>query len=64
MSGITMCQDWDCPNQDSCWRLLAPPDKHAQSYQDFKFDYEAFEENNDPKNSGCEFYINMEKKSN
>lgn len=55
MSDITMCQDYDCPNQYSCWRLLAPPDKYAQSYHDFKFNYELYEQGE----YQCEFYIDM-----
>ena len=60
MSDITMCEDWDCPNQDTCWRLLAPPNKHKQAYQDFKFDYEYYEINGDVNNKGCDFYISTE----
>lgn len=59
MADITMCKDWDCPNQDNCWRLWAPPDLHKQAYQDFKFDYEAYE-TSDNKNHGCDFYIAMD----
>ena len=55
MSDITMCNNWDCPNQDNCWRLLAPPDKLAQAYQDFKFDYDGF--NSGTNEKGCDFYI-------
>jgi hypothetical protein len=54
-----MCKDWDCPNQDNCWRLLAPPDLHKQAYQDFKFDYDAYE-TSDNENHGCDFYIAMD----
>ena len=57
MVDLTMCTDFDCPNQDSCWRLNAPPDLIAQSYQYFNFDYELFEHTSDYQ---CEFYINME----
>jgi hypothetical protein len=57
MSDITMCTDQDCPMQDSCRRLNAPPDLHRQSYQDFKFNYDEFENNN---NYQCEFYIDMQ----
>mgnify|MGYP003625886593 FL=1 len=63
MSDITMCKNWDCPYQDNCWRLLAPPNLTNQAYQDFKFDYEAFETNN-PDGSGCDFYIDMDAKFN
>ena len=63
MSDITMCQNWDCPYQDNCWRLLAPPELIGQAYQDFKFDYEAFESDNSC-GSGCDFYIDMDAKFN
>lgn len=53
-----MCTDWDCPNQDNCWRLLAPPNKHKQSYQDFNFDYDGF--NDGTNDVGCEYYIAMD----
>jgi len=59
MADITMCQDWNCPHQDNCWRLLAPPDELKQSYQDFKFDYEAYEHSGNNSN-GCDFYIAMD----
>ncbi|PHR55951.1 MAG: hypothetical protein COA43_14625 [Robiginitomaculum sp.] len=54
---IAMCRDFDCPNQDSCWRLNAPPNLHHQSYCDFKFDYYAYEAGN----YECKFYIDMTK---
>ena len=53
-----MCTDFDCPFQDNCWRLLAPPDKLIQAYQDFKFDYEGF--NDGTNEAGCDFYIPMD----
>ena len=58
MADIIMCTDWDCPYQDNCWRLLAPPDKNRQSYQDFKFDYDGFNDGSNDK--GCDFYIPMD----
>lgn len=58
MADIIMCTNWDCPHQDDCWRLLAPPDKFHQYYQDFKFDYEGFERGTNEK--GCDFYIPMD----
>ena len=38
MADITMCTREDCPLQDSCWRLNAPPNLHRQSYQLFEID--------------------------
>jgi hypothetical protein len=58
MTDITMCQNFDCPMQDNCWRLLAPPDKVNQSYQTFEFDYDGFE--NGSNVNGCDFYIAMD----
>ena len=48
MAGITMCTRDDCPLQDNCWRLNAPPDKWWQSYQLFEIDMDKIE---------CENYI-------
>lgn len=58
MADITMCTDWGCPHQDNCWRLLAPPNKHAQAYGNFKFDYDGF--NNGASEDGCGYYIAMD----
>lgn len=58
MADITMCQNWDCPHQDNCWRLLAPPELKGQKYQDFKFDYDGFENGENEK--GCDHYIAMD----
>jgi hypothetical protein len=58
MADVTMCNDWNCPYQDNCWRLLAPPNKPAQAYQDFEFDYNGF--NNGTNEKGCDFYIAMD----
>ena len=58
MSDITMCNRDDCPNQDNCWRLNAPPDLIDQSYQLFYFDYDEFELDNN--SNGCDFYIAMD----
>jgi len=55
MADITMCTNIDCPHQDNCWRLLAPPDLHIQAYQEFSFDYDGFE--NGTNERGCDFYI-------
>jgi len=48
MADITMCKRFDCPLQDNCWRLNAPPDLTKQSYQMFEIDMIEVE---------CEFYI-------
>lgn len=53
-----MCTNHDCPMQDNCWRLLAPPDKIRQAYQDFKFDYDGFNDGTNDK--GCDLYIAMD----
>ena len=58
MADIEMCARNDCPNQDNCWRLNAPPNIPNQYYKMFDFDYEAFE-SGDSKN-GCDFYIAMD----
>ena len=50
-----MCSREDCPNQDNCWRLNAPPDLINQSYQLFDFDYDKFERDNN--SNGCDFYL-------
>jgi len=44
----------DCPHQDNCWRLNAPPDLHQQSYNVFVFNEETFE---------CDGYIPMDELS-
>ena len=56
MADITMCKNWDCPMQDNCWRLLAPPNLMRQSYCDFKFDDADFESGG----VGCDSYIAMD----
>ena len=52
MADITMCKNDDCAHQDTCWRLLAPPDR-VQTYCNFIFDDEEYEKGG----IGCEFYI-------
>lgn len=56
MTDITMCQNYDCPEQDNCWRLNAPPNKIRQSYAKFEFDYDLFESGG----IGCADYIPMD----
>lgn len=29
---ITMCADTECQNRNRCWRFIATPDPHWQSY--------------------------------
>jgi len=40
MSDVTMCTFDDCPLQDNCWRLNAPPEKKGQKYHTFNIDLE------------------------
>lgn len=61
MPDITMCKNYNCPAQDTCWRLNAPPNKFRQSYASFSFDEDGFEEHGDFKKS-CGFYIDSEQK--
>ena len=35
MSDITKCTDSKCPSRKQCWRYMAKPNPHAQSYGDF-----------------------------
>ena len=56
MPDFTMCTNYDCPMQDSCLRLNAPPSRYSQPYQKFVFDEEAFEKDGDYQ---CDFYIEI-----
>ncbi|HSH24994.1 MAG TPA: hypothetical protein VLA13_05595 [Massilibacterium sp.] len=46
MSGITKCENEDCPLKEKCYRYLAPPNSERQAYGDFKPD----------ENGNCEYY--------
>lgn len=35
MPDISMCLGGDCPSADRCYRHVAAPDEHRQSYSDF-----------------------------
>ena len=48
MADIIMCSRDDCPLQDNCWRLNAPPDTINQKYQMFEIDMVEVE---------CVFYV-------
>lgn len=51
MPDISMCLNKECSLAENCWRFNAPPDRVAQSYQDFQQDDEG----------NCEHYLPMDK---
>ena len=36
MPDISMCSNKDCPSRSVCYRAVAKPSPHRQSYMDFK----------------------------
>jgi hypothetical protein len=37
MPDISMCENYDCPLSNGCFRFLATPNPYGQSYAEFEF---------------------------
>jgi hypothetical protein len=54
VADITMCQDATCPNREDCYRFVAIPDEHAQSW---------FSEKTLQPDGSCAFYMPIHRRN-
>jgi hypothetical protein len=53
MADVTMCKNEDCKMKNNCYRYIATPDKHSQSY--------LFDPKTDCENKNYELFIEANK---